>query len=124
MIKLCPDLRQRLAAVGYNTYTAKLTRSMSPSTLAQLLTWAENQEPIRITGEVLNTLCMILDCQPNDLIKYVPDQDELDQLSEKWPGLRSARAAEARAAIEARIEELKGQLEQLDGSDPYEDTHE
>lgn len=119
MIKIASDLRQRLAAVGYTTYTAQTTRTMSPATLAGLLKCADEGRPVRITGEVINTLCMVLDCQPADLLRFELGQGELASLSDKWSGFSDAREAAARSELEARIADLKGQLARMEsGRDP------
>lgn len=119
MIKIASDLRQRLAAVGYTTYTAQTTRTMSPATLAGLLKCADEDRPVRITGEVINTLCMVLDCQPADLLRFEPGEGELANLSDKWPGFSDAREAAARSELEARIADLQGQLARMEsGRDP------
>lgn len=117
MIKIASDLRQRLAAVGYTTYTAQTTRTMSPATLAGLLKCADEGRPVRITGEVINTLCMVLDCQPADLLRFEPGPGELSALSGKWPGYATARAGATRSELEARIADLQRQLAQL--TDPH-----
>lgn len=120
MLVLCPDLKERLHAVGYTSYTARNSKTMSPVTYLALTKAAKDQTPVSISGDVLNALCIILDCQPSDLIKYVEDPEELAQFSSKWPDLhRDAREAAARSELEARIADLQGQLARMEsGRDP------
>ncbi len=76
MLKYKIDVLQALKDKGYSTYK-----------LRQLKLIEEFQiQKIRIgdiaSKEVLNTLCTLLQCQPGNLLEYVPDDTENNILHE------------------------------------------
>lgn len=62
-------LLAKLKEQGITTYYLRKNRIVGESTLTSI----RHNENIN-TG-VLNTFCELLDCQPEDLIEYVPDGD-------------------------------------------------
>ena len=72
-IKYKIDILTLLKSKGYTTYKLRKKKILGESTLQKmrtktLLSWAE-----------LNTVCKLLDCQPGDILEYVPDEPELEQ---------------------------------------------
>lgn len=70
MIKCKVDLLSELKKVGFNTSVLRKNKIMGEATLQKLRkgglpSWAE-----------LNKICTLLDCQPGDLMEYVPDSEE------------------------------------------------
>ena len=58
------DVLQALKSKGISTYKLRQEKLLSESTLQKL----RNKQAI--SWENLETLCMLLDCQPSDLIEY------------------------------------------------------
>ena len=62
-------LFKRLDERGITSYLIRKNKIMGESTLQKL----RKNEPV--TTATLNRLCELLDCQPGDLMEYVPDAD-------------------------------------------------
>ena len=63
------DILQSLKAVGYNTSVLRKEKLMGEATIqtlrkGDLVSWAN-----------INTICSLLNCQPGDLMEYVPDEN-------------------------------------------------
>lgn len=67
-IKYKIDILQALKMNGISTYFIRQNNLLSQSTLTKL-----NKQDTNITLNNLDTLCRLLECQPADLIEYVPD---------------------------------------------------
>ena len=63
------NVLQSLKEKGYTTYKLRTEKLLSESTIQRL------RKNKGVAWENLETLCCLLDCQPGDLIKYVPDED-------------------------------------------------
>lgn len=61
---------QALKKAGYSTYKIRQDNLLSQSTVTKL-----NQGSTKITIDNLLTLCKLLNCQPGDLLEYIPDKD-------------------------------------------------
>lgn len=68
MLKYKIDVMAELKEAGYSTYRIRKENVLSQGTITKL----NNGE--MISAQVLNTLCELLDCQPGNIIKYVPDE--------------------------------------------------
>ena len=66
------DILQALKDAGYNTYKIKTGNLLSQGVLQRL----RHKEPISWAN--LDTLCSLLQCQPGDLIAYIPDEQQQD----------------------------------------------
>lgn len=64
------DVMQKLKERGYNTYTIKQSGALSQGTLTKL------KNNGNITLDTLNTLCIMLKCQPSDIIEIIPTDEE------------------------------------------------
>lgn len=69
MIKCKIDILTELKKAGYNTSVLRKNKIMGEATIQKirkggLPSWAE-----------LNKICALLDCQPGDLVKYVPEKE-------------------------------------------------
>ncbi len=62
------DVIQMLKERGFSTYKLRQEKLLSESTLQKL----RNRQAI--SWENLETLCMLLDCQPSDLIEFVKEE--------------------------------------------------
>ncbi len=63
------DILQSLKAVGYNTSVLRKEKLMGEATIqklrkGELVSWAN-----------INTICSLLNCQPGDLMEYIPDEN-------------------------------------------------
>lgn len=60
------NIVERLADAGYSTYKIRKDKLLSESTMQKLRSGGT------VTTETIDTLCRLLDCQPGDLMAYVP----------------------------------------------------
>ena len=70
MLKYKIDILQALKEIGFTSYKIRKERIIGE----------QQMQKIR-SGEIaskdtLNTLCRLLDCQPGDILEYVPDEAE------------------------------------------------
>lgn len=61
------DLMQELKKAGYNSNRIRKEKIIGQATLQQL----RNGE--LVSWKTINTICMLLDCQPGDFLEYVKD---------------------------------------------------
>ena len=61
------DVLSALKEVGYTTYQIRKNKLLSESTVQKL------REGKPISWENIETLCKLLNCQPNVIIEYIPD---------------------------------------------------
>ena len=61
------DVLQALKDKGYNTNRLRKEKLLAESTIQKL----RQKDPIR--WEIIERICALLDCQPGDLIQYVPE---------------------------------------------------
>lgn len=66
------DVLQALKNAGYNTYKIKTDNLLSQGVLQRL----RHNDPISWAN--LDTLCSLLQCQPGDIIAYIPDDQQQD----------------------------------------------
>lgn len=69
-IKYKIDVLQRLKDAGYNTNRIRKEKLIGQATLQQL----RNGE--LVSWATINKICELLDCQPGDIMEYVPDEKE------------------------------------------------
>lgn len=62
------DIIAALKAAGYTTYRIRKEGLLSQSTLQKLRTGEG------LSWDNLSTICALLDCQPGDIMEYVPDE--------------------------------------------------
>ena len=63
------DILQALKAAGYNTSILRKEKLMGEATIqklrkGELVSWAN-----------INTICRLLNCQPGDIIEYMPNEE-------------------------------------------------
>lgn len=68
MLKYKIDIMQSLKNKGYTLSEFREKKILAQSTLTKL------RNGIVVGPDNLNTLCMLLQCQPGDLLEYVPDK--------------------------------------------------
>lgn len=67
MIKYKIDILSALKNIGYSTYRIKQEKIFNQSQLQQI------RDNKLLTQDALNRLCTLLDCQPGDILEYIPD---------------------------------------------------
>lgn len=75
MIKFKINVADALERAGFNTYKAKKTGLLSQDTFKKI-----RNEDTNISLKSLNNLCLILDMEIKDLIKFEADQEELERV--------------------------------------------
>lgn len=70
MIKTKAGVLDRLKEAGYSSYRLRKERILGERTMQQI------REGKAVSGEALNLLCRLLDCQPGDILEYVPATGE------------------------------------------------
>lgn len=70
MIKYKIDVILALKGKGYNTNRIRKEKIFTETQLQQF------RDDKLVTQNILNKVCTLLDCQPGDLIEYVPDETE------------------------------------------------
>lgn len=63
-------IMQMLTEHGYSSYRLRKERLLPEGTLSRI----RNGEPINTT--TLDTICRLCQCQPGDILSYVPDPEE------------------------------------------------
>ena len=64
------DVLAELKNAGYNTSKLRKDKLLSESTIQKF----RNKLPV--SWENIETLCRLLNCQPGDIIEYIPDNEE------------------------------------------------
>lgn len=64
------NVLQHLKDIGYSSYKLRQERILAESTIQKL----RNNESI--SWENIETLCKLLNCQPGDIMEYVPDAEK------------------------------------------------
>ena len=59
----------KLSAAGYSTYRIRQNKLLPESTIQKLRTGGT------VTTDTINTICALLNCQPGDLLEYIPDAE-------------------------------------------------
>ena len=68
-------LEEMMVKRGVKLYTLAMDTRIAPTTLYRMIENRGVQESIDLT--VLSKLCTRLDCTPNDLLRHVPDDDDM-----------------------------------------------
>lgn len=64
------NILEKLKAAGYNTSRLRRDKLLSESTIQKFRTGQI------ISSDNLDNLCKFLECQPGDILEYVPDNEE------------------------------------------------
>ena len=67
------DVIAKLKEAGYNTSTIRKEKIMSESTVQKL------RSGKGLAWDNIETLCRLLECQPGDLMEYVPETAEVQK---------------------------------------------
>lgn len=74
MIKYKINIMQALKDKGYTSYKLRQNKIFGEATMSKF----RRQEPFNFDN--LSLLCQLLDCQPGDILEYVPDQKDNDNM--------------------------------------------
>lgn len=66
-LKFKIDILEALKSKGYTTYTLREKKLLSQSTLQKL------REGKGLAWDNIERICNLLDCQPGDILEYIPD---------------------------------------------------
>lgn len=69
MVKYKIDIIQTLKNIGYSTYKIRKEKIFTEGQLQQI----RNNK--LLTQDALNKVCTLLDCQPGDILEYIPDEN-------------------------------------------------
>jgi len=64
------DIPKMLSDKGISQYQIRKSKIISSGTLDRI------REHMSISTNTIDVLCSLLDCQPGDLMRYVPDEQE------------------------------------------------
>lgn len=70
MFKYRIDILKALADRGYNATKIRKDKIMSQATMQNI------RQGKGITTDTINTICLILRCQPSDIIEIIPTEEE------------------------------------------------
>ena len=73
MIKYKIDIIQALKNKGYSTYKIRKEKIFNESQLQQM------RENKILAQDALNKVCKLLNCQPGDIMEYIPDENQSSQ---------------------------------------------
>jgi putative transcriptional regulator len=63
------DILEKLKDCGYSTYKIRKDKLLSESTVQKL------RKGEGVSWENISMLCTLLNCQPGDIMEYVPDSE-------------------------------------------------
>lgn len=69
MLKYKIDILDALKKAGFSTYRIRKEKLFAETTLTKF------RNGQIISAENLNNLCKYLNCQPGDVLEYIPDED-------------------------------------------------
>lgn len=76
MLRYKINVGDALERAGFTSYKAKTTGLLSQDTLRKI-----KREDTSITLKALNSVCNILDMQPKDIIEFVRDEKDKENLN-------------------------------------------
>ncbi len=74
MIRYKINLLLALKNVGYNTNKIRKEKIFTEAQLQQM------RDNKLLTQKTLNKVCVLLGCQPGDILEYVPDENEANRI--------------------------------------------
>ncbi len=70
------DIMQALKNKGFTSYKLRNDKLLSESTMQKL-----RQNDNKLTFNNLNTICKLLNCQPGDILEYIPDDADTNNVN-------------------------------------------
>jgi len=62
------DILKKLKMAGFSSYRIRKDKLLGEATIQKL------REGENVSWDNISTICCLLNCQPGDLLKYVPDK--------------------------------------------------
>jgi|MucameStandDraft_1065616.scaffolds.fasta_scaffold03168_1 putative transcriptional regulator len=72
MLRYKIDILDALKRIGFTTYKIRKDKIIGEAQMQKIRTGEIASK------ETLNTICRLLDCQPGDILEYIPDKTETD----------------------------------------------
>lgn len=72
MIKYKIDILEALKNKSYTAYKLRKDNILGEAIIQNF----RKNEVVNINSKTINTLCTLLNCQPGDILEYVPDNQE------------------------------------------------
>lgn len=83
-IKYKIEILPALKAIGYTQTRIREEKLIGQATLSQL------RKGELVSWSTIETLCRLLDCQPGDILEYIPDDPNKPQADAETDALRAA----------------------------------
>lgn len=83
-LKFKINVLDALKQAGYNTSRIRQENLLSQSTLQKL------RDGGQLSWSNLETICRLLECQPGDILEYIPDDQNKPQADAETDALRAA----------------------------------
>lgn len=83
-IKYKIEILPALKAIGYTQTRIREEKLIGQATLSQL------RKGELVSWATIETLCRLLDCQPGDILEYIPDDPNKQQVDAETDALRAA----------------------------------
>lgn len=83
-LKFKTNVLDALKQAGYNTSRIRQENLLSQSTLQKL------RDGGQLSWSNLETICRLLECQPGDILEYIPDDPNKPQADAETDALRAA----------------------------------
>lgn len=83
-LKFKINVLDALKQAGYNTSRIRQENLLSQSTLQKL------RDGGQLSWSNLETICRLLECQPGDILEYIPDDPNKPESDEETDALRAA----------------------------------
>lgn len=83
-IKYKIEILPALKAIGYTQTRIREEKLIGQATLSQL------RKGELVSWATIETLCRLLDCQPGDILEYIPDDPNKPQVDAETDALRAA----------------------------------
>ena len=104
------DILKKLNTAGYNTNRLRKERLLSESTIQGI------REGKPLTAKTIDTVCLLLNCQPNNIMQVVKGESEKKSSTEQKPMQSAPQAANSREipkTVETRPESKEIDLQAL-----------
>ncbi len=102
MIRTRAGVLDQLKSAGYSTYRLRKDKMLGQRVIQQI------RDRKAISGEALNLLCMLLSCQPGDVLEYVPDETPNAQTLTAFEELDSGGGTRFSGSTDELFDELLG----------------
>ena len=69
MLRYKIDILEELKEKGYSSYKLRKDKLMGEAQIQKI------RSGELVSKETLNTICKLLNCQPGDILEYIPDEE-------------------------------------------------